>query len=74
MPYDEEPKIITLFKMKHHHNRISGHSWTEWTDEIAGYEVVGGTWMRSKHDTYEGAERELRLRKQILHERKLRGE
>ena len=74
MSFSEEPRIITLFKMKHCSNSTSGHSWTEYTDEVTGYEVVGGGWMRSKHNHYTAAVRELELRKQILHERKLRGE
>lgn len=74
MPFSEDPRIITLFEKKHNFNPISGHSWTEYTDKAAGYEVIGGGWMRSKHTRFSSALRELELRKQILRERRLRGE
>lgn len=56
--------ITEVFKKIECHNPISGHRWTEWGDFI-GYEVAGGKWCRTRHRTFESAEKEKALRDRI---------
>lgn len=51
------PKTKTIVK----HNPISGHSWTE-TITVKGYEVWGGKFPMTSHQTLKSAEEEKAFR------------
>ena len=54
--------IQQVFRETQERNPISGHEWTNITDELLYYEVSGGLWGRTKHRTLKGAEKEKALR------------
>lgn len=72
-PFPNKPVIKERYVMEGKFNPISGHYWFE-PGETFGYKVVGGGWLPTYHRTLKAAEKELKIREQILEERAARGE
>lgn len=58
--------IVPIYTTIEKHNPISGHTWTEFTGEIKGYEVSGGFFCRTFHRKLDSAEKEKQIRKSMV--------
>lgn len=53
------------YKLVDHHNKLSGHSWTE-TVFVNKWSVHGGGFTETKHNSLKSAEKEKAMRERML--------